>query len=48
VKAANYSEDDLRKETEAFDSIRPGEDLVGLEQAFMAAEEEYRPGDQKK
>ena len=48
VKAANYSEDDLRKETEAFDSIRPGEDLVGLEQAFMAAEEEYRPGDRKK
>lgn len=48
VKAANYSEDDLRKETEAFDSIRPGEDLVGLEQAFMAAEEEYRPGDHNK
>lgn len=47
IKAANYSEDDLRKETEAFDSIRPGEDLVGLEQAFMAAEEEYRPGDKK-
>ena len=48
IKAANYSEDDLRKETEAFDSIRPGEDLVGLEQAFQAAEEEYRPGDHKK
>ena len=48
VKAANYSEDELRKETEAFDSIRPGEDLVGLEQAFQAAEEEYRPGDRKK
>jgi small subunit ribosomal protein S1 len=48
VKAANYSEDDLRKETEAFDSIRPGEDLVGLEQAFQAAEEEYRPGDHSK
>jgi len=48
VKAANYSEDELRKETEAFDSIRPGEDLVGLEQAFQAAEEEYRPGDRRK
>jgi small subunit ribosomal protein S1 len=48
IKAANYSEDELRKETEAFDSIRPGEDLVGLEQAFQAAEEEYRPGDRKR
>jgi len=48
IKAANYSEDDLRKETEAFDSIRPGEDLVGLEQAFQAAEEEYRPGDRSR
>jgi len=48
IKAANYSEDELRRETEAFDSIRPGEDLVGLEQAFQVAEEEYRPGDRKK
>jgi small subunit ribosomal protein S1 len=48
VKAANYSEEEIRKESEAFDSIRPGEDLVGLEQAFQAAQEEYRPGDSKK
>mgnify|MGYP002620656140 CR=1 FL=1 len=48
IKAANYSEEELRRETEAFDSIRPGEDLVGLEQAFQAAEEEYRPGERKK
>ncbi len=47
IKAANYSEEDLKRETEAFDTIRPGEDLVGLEQAFLAAEE-YRPGDTKK
>ncbi len=47
IKAANYSEEDLKRETEAFDTIRPGEDLVGLEQAFLAAEE-YRPGDAKK
>ena len=45
LKAANYSEEDLKKETEAFDRLRPGEDMVGLEQAFQAAEEEYRPGD---
>jgi small subunit ribosomal protein S1 len=48
IKAAHYSEDELRRETEAFDSLRPGEDMVGLEQAFQAAEEEYRPGDRKK
>ena len=48
IKAANYSEEDLKRESEAFDNIRPGEDMVGLEQAFAAAEEEYRPGDSKK
>ncbi len=51
IKAANYSEEEIRRESEAFDSLRPGEDMVGLEQAFSiaAAEvEEYRPGDAKK
>src|SRR6187399_1361728 len=48
IKAANYSEEDLKRESEAFDSLRPGEDMVGLEQAFAAAQEEYRPGDSKK
>ena len=48
IKAANYSEEDLKRETEAFDSLRPGEDMVGLEQAFEAAEEDYRPGQAKK
>jgi small subunit ribosomal protein S1 len=48
IKAANYSEDDIKRESEAFDSLRPGEDLVGLEQAFQAATEEYRPGEGKK
>ncbi|HEY5893564.1 MAG TPA: 30S ribosomal protein S1 [Chthoniobacterales bacterium] len=48
IKAANYSEEDLRRESEAFDNLRPGEDMVGLEQAFQAAQEEYRPGDSKK
>jgi small subunit ribosomal protein S1 len=47
IKAANYSEDDLKKEAQAFDTLRPGEDMVGLEQAFAAAEE-YRPGDSKR
>jgi len=48
IKAANYSEDQLRREADAFDTIKPGEDLVGLEQAFQVAEEEYRPGDRRK
>jgi len=49
IKAANYTEEQLRKEAEALDTLRPGEDMVGLEKAFAAAEqEEYRPGDSKK
>ena len=48
IKAANYSEEDLKRESEAFDNLRPGEDMVGLEQAFQAAQEEYRPGDSSK
>jgi small subunit ribosomal protein S1 len=49
IKAANYSEEQLRKEVESFDTLRPGEDMVGLEKAFAAAEqEEYRPGESKR
>src|SRR5881409_2882324 len=49
IKAANYTEEQLRKEVETFDTLRPGEDMVGLEKAFAAAEqEEYRPGDSKR
>jgi small subunit ribosomal protein S1 len=48
VKAANYSEEALRKEAEAIDTLRPGEDMVGLDQAFQFAEDEYRPGESKK
>jgi small subunit ribosomal protein S1 len=49
IKAASYTEEQLRKEAETFDTLRPGEDMVGLEKAFAAAEqEEYRPGESKK
>ncbi len=48
IKAAHYGEEALRKEAEAFDTLRPGEDMVGLDQAFQFAEEEYRPGEAKK
>jgi small subunit ribosomal protein S1 len=47
VKAANYNEDEIRREAQAFDTLRPGEDMVGLEQAFAQAEE-YRPGEARK
>ncbi len=45
VKAASYSEEELKKETAAFEALRPSADLVGLEQAFNIASEEYRPGE---
>jgi len=47
IKAANYNEEELKREAQAFDTLRPGEDMVGLEQAFAAAEE-YRPGEPRK
>jgi small subunit ribosomal protein S1 len=48
IKAANYSEEELKRESEAFDNLRPGEDMVGLEKAFEAAAEDYRPGESSK
>ena len=48
IKAAGYSEEQLKKESEASKASVPGEDMVGLEQAFEAAEEDYRPGEGKK
>jgi small subunit ribosomal protein S1 len=50
IKAANYSEEALRKESEAMEStMRSGEEMVGLAKAFdVAALEEYRPGEGKK
>ncbi len=49
IKAANYNEEDIRKEAAAFESaIKPGEDLVGLDKAFASALEDYRPGQGKK
>ncbi|MBE2181022.1 MAG: 30S ribosomal protein S1 [Chthoniobacterales bacterium] len=49
IKAAHYSDEALRRETEAMDTMRPGDEMVGLAQAFEKAElEEYRPGEGKK
>ena len=44
LKAMNYSAEDIQKESQAFDALRPSTDLVGLEQAFKFATEEWRPG----
>ena len=43
IKAVEYSEDELIKETQAFEALKPSTDLVGLEQAFNLAEE-WIPG----
>jgi small subunit ribosomal protein S1 len=45
IKAANYNDDDMKKEAAAFETaLKPGEDMVGLDQAFASALEDYRPG----
>jgi small subunit ribosomal protein S1 len=38
IKAAGYSEEQLREEQKLLDSLKPGEDLVALQHAFDAAE----------
>ncbi|MDP7009959.1 MAG: 30S ribosomal protein S1 [Verrucomicrobiota bacterium] len=38
IKAAEYDEEQLKKEAEQLDQLKPGEDLVALEHAFDAAE----------
>ena len=48
IKAANYDQDALRREAETLDTLRPGEDMVGLAQAFEVAKEGSRPGDSKR
>ncbi|MCL4109939.1 UNVERIFIED_CONTAM: hypothetical protein GTU68_012748 [Idotea baltica] len=45
IKAAEYSEEDLKKETAAFEALRPSSDLVGLEQAFNLASD-WSPSDE--
>jgi small subunit ribosomal protein S1 len=42
IKAANYSPEQLKAEQAVLDSLRPGEDLVALQHAFDAADEEKR------
>jgi small subunit ribosomal protein S1 len=39
IKAANYSQEQLKAEQAVLDALRPGEDLVALQHAFDAADE---------
>ena len=39
IKAANYSDEQLKEEQKMLDSLKPGEDLVALQHAFDAADE---------
>jgi small subunit ribosomal protein S1 len=54
IKAVSYSEDQLAKESQSFETLRPAGDLVGLEQAFNLASsstpetEEWSPSDDDK
>ena len=43
IKAVEYSDDQLMKESQAFDQLRPSTDMVGLEHAFSLASEEWSP-----
>ncbi|MBK1790933.1 30S ribosomal protein S1 [Persicirhabdus sediminis] len=48
IKAVAYSEDELKKESQSFETLRPSGDLVGLEQAFNLAAgstEEWSPSE---
>jgi len=37
IKAVGYSEEQLKKESASFESLRPSSEMVGLEQAFNLA-----------
>ncbi len=39
IKAATYSDEQLKEEQKLLDALKPGEDLVALQHAFDAAEE---------
>ena len=39
IKAASYSDEQLKEEQKMLDSLKPGEDLVALQHAFDAADD---------
>ena len=46
IKAASYTDEQLKEEQKILDQLKPGEDLVALQHAFDAADE-ARQGDEK-
>jgi small subunit ribosomal protein S1 len=49
IKALSYSEDQLKKESASFESLRPSSEMVGLEHAFnlaSSAVEEWSPSEE--
>ena len=44
IKAANYSNEQLKAEQAVLDALKPGEDLVALQHAFDAADEAKQEG----
>ena len=42
IKAASYSDEQLKEEQKMLDALKPGEDLVALQHAFDAADEEKK------
>ena len=44
IKAANYSNEQLKAEQAVLDALKPGEDLVALQHAFDAADEARQDG----
>jgi small subunit ribosomal protein S1 len=47
IKAASYTDEQLREEQKLLDSLKPGEDLVALQHAFDAAEVVDTKADEK-
>lgn len=46
IKAVEYSEAELRKESQSFETLKPSSEMVGLEQAFnLASGEEWSPSE---
>ena len=48
VKAVEYTEDQLKKESQSFETLKPSSEMVGLEQAFNLASpetEEWSPSE---
>ena len=48
IKAADYTPEQIEREKENYEALKPGEELSSMEAAFDRAEEDYRPGEAKK